>query len=146
MEKNAPAAKSGHKPRKADPAVYSQMRRMALETRLPHLPRGAVHLVLMDWHVDRGTVTVLASADGAASLYLSSGGGFIGGSERVPSIRDAALHAVSLANSLKFHFERTDTTPLPALGDVNFYLTTGSAVLMAVSPEAKLRAGSDPLA
>ena len=150
MEKNAPEGRSGAagtgRARKADPAIYSQMRRQALETRLPNLPRGTVHTVVMDWHVDRGTVTVLAAADGAASLYLSSGGGIVGASEKVPAIREAALHAVQLANSLKFHFERTQTTPLPALGDVNFYLTTSGGVLMAVAPEAKLRAGSDPLA
>jgi hypothetical protein len=149
MEKKVPPGRSATgtpRSRKADPAIYSQMRRMALETRLPDVPRGTVHMVLMDWHVDRGTVTVLASADGAASLYLSSGGGFIGGSEKVPAIREAALHAVALANSLRLHFERTETTPLPALGDVNFYLTTGSSVMVAVAPESKLRTGNDPLA
>ncbi|HEY1501149.1 MAG TPA: hypothetical protein VGF88_16365 [Acidobacteriaceae bacterium] len=132
--------------RKADPAIYSQMRRLALETALPNLPRDAVHAVLMDWHVDKGTVTVMAAADGSASLYLSSGGGFIGGGQKFREIRDAALHAVALANSLKFHFVMTDTTPLPALGDVTFYIVTSADVRMAVAPEAKLRAGTDPLA
>ena len=150
MERNTPASKGGlpgsARPRKADPAFYSQMRRQALEARLPNMGRGAVHLVLMDWHVDRGTVTVAAAADGAASLYLSSGGGFLGGSEKVPSIREAALHAVALANSLRLHFEQTEMSPLPALGDVTFYLTTGSGVFRAVASEGKLRAGADPLA
>jgi hypothetical protein len=122
------------------------MRRSALELLLPDLPRGAVHIVLMDWHVDKGTVTVTASANGAASVYLSSGGGFIGGSEKIPSIREAALHAVSLATSLRFHFVPTETTPLPSLGDVTFYMTTGQEVCRAVAPESKLRAGADPLA
>lgn len=150
MEKSVPASRGGSpgtpKARKADPAIYSQLRRNALEVRLPNLEREAVHAVLMDWHVNKGTVTVLAAADGSASLYLSSGGGFIGGSQKVPALRDAALHAVSLANSLQFQFEPTDTTPLPSLGDVTFFLTTGKAVLMAVASEAKLRAGADPLA
>ncbi len=150
MEKNTPASKSGSPglpgSRKADPAIYSQMRRQALEMRLPNVARGAVQAVLMDWHVDRGTVTVLAAADGTASLYLSSGGGYIGGSERFASIRQAALHAVAVATSMQYHFEVTDTSPLPALGDVTFYLTTGAGVLRAVAAEGKLRAGSDPLA
>lgn len=139
---NPGAAKS----RKPDPAVYSQMRRTALEGQLPRLGRDAVHVVLMDWHVDKGTVTVVAAADGSASLYLSSGGGYMGGSEKVPAIRDAALHAVALASSLRFHFEPTETSPLPSLGDVTFYITTGRGVSRAVAPEAKLRAGADPLA
>jgi hypothetical protein len=133
------------KARKADPAIYSQMRRQALEIRLPKLGRDAVHVVLMDWLVEKGTATVVAAADGAASLYLSSGGGFIGGSETFSAIREAALHAVKVATGVQFHFERTESTPLPSLGDVNFYLTTGDSVRMAVVPEAKLRAGTDPL-
>ena len=134
------------KPHKADPAIYSQMRRHAFEIRLPKLARNAVHMVLMDWHVERGTVTVVAAADGSASLYLSSGGGFIGGSEKFQAIREAALHAVSVATGLRLHFERTESSPLPSLGDVNFYLVTGDGVYMAVAPEARLRAGTDPLA
>jgi len=133
------------KARKADPAIYSQMRRHAFEIRLPKLEHDAIHMVLMDWHVDNGTVTAMAAADGTASLYLSSGGGFIGGSERFPSIRGAALYAVKVATGMRFHFERTESTPLPSLGDVNFYLPTSDSVRMAVAPEGKLRAGTDPL-
>ena len=113
---------------------------------MPNVARGGVHVVLMDWHSDRGTVTVVAAADGSASLYLSTGGGYIGGSEKVPAIREAALHAVSLATGLRFHFERTDATPLPSLGDVTFYINTGARVSCAVVPEARLRASADPLA
>jgi hypothetical protein len=142
--KSGPAG-GGRKP-KADPAIYSQMRRLALETAVPNLARDAVHVVLMDWHVDKGTVTVMAAADGSASLYLSSGGGFIGGGQKFREIRDAALHAVALAGSLKFHFVLTNTTPLPALGDVTFYIVTSADVRVAVAPEARLRAGTDPLA
>lgn len=150
MEKNTPASRVGSAgslgSRKADPAFYSQMRRHALEMRLPNMARDAVQIVLMDWHVDRGTVTVLAAADGAASLYLSSGGGYIGGSEKFPSIRAAALHAVSVSTSLQNHFDPTESSPLPTLGDVTFYITTGEGVRRAVAAEVKLRTGSDPLA
>lgn len=142
----AGAAPAGPRARKADPAIYSQMRRTALEARLRNVPREAVHLVLMDWHVDKGTVTVVAAADGTASLYLSSGGGFIGGGQKVPSLREAALHAVAVATGLRFYFEPTDSTPLPSLGDVTFYMTTAADVRRAVAAEAKLRAGADPLA
>lgn len=113
---------------------------------MPQVARDAVHVVLMDWHVDKGTVTVVAAADGSASLYLSSGGGYIGGSEKVPAIREAALHAVALATSLRFYFQKTEASPLPSLGDVTFYITTTAGVSRAVAAEAKLRAGADPLA
>lgn len=150
MERVAAASRGGApasgRPRKADPAIYSQIRRQALETRLPKIARGAVQVVLMDWHADKGTVTVIASADGSATVYLSSGVRFTGGSEQAPAIRDAALHAVSLATGLKLHFEKTEISPLPSLGDVTFYLTTDAGVYRAVAAEAKLRAGADPLA
>ncbi len=132
--------------RKADPAIYAQMRRLALEARPSKAGRDAVQVVLMDWHVDRGTVTVVAAADGSASLYLSSGGGYIGGGQKIPALREAALYAVTLANSLRLHFEATESSALPAFGDVTFYLTTGDGLFTAVAPEAKLRAGTVPLA
>jgi hypothetical protein len=132
--------------RKADPATYAMMRRQGLEMRLSHVPRKAVQCVLMDWHVDHGTVTVLAAADGSASVYLSGGGGFLGGGQQFPEIRQAALHAVALATSLESQFEPTEMTALQALGDVTFYLTSGEGIRVAVAAEARLRAGTDPLA
>ncbi len=154
MERGGPAGRAhltsgsvpGPRVRKPDPAVYSQMRREALETRLPEMKPDAVQVVLMDWHVDKGTVTVVACASGAASVYLSSGGGYSGGSEKVAAIRDAALHAVAVATGLRFYFQRTDSSPLPSLGDVTFYITTGRGVSRAMAAESKLRAGADPLA
>lgn len=133
-------------PRKADPATYAMMRRHALELRLPGVPRDLVQSVLMDWHVDRGTVTAVAGADGSASLYLSGGGGFIGGGRRYAEIRDAALHAVAVATSHESHFEPTEMTALPALGDVTFYIIRSDGIRVAVASEARLRAGTDPLA
>lgn len=65
---------------KADPAIYSKMRLGALGRELPETAKGAVLLTLMDWHVPNGTFTVLAAWDGTASIYLSNGGGYIGGS------------------------------------------------------------------
>lgn len=64
----------------------------------------------------------------------------------MPAIREAALHAVAVATSLRYYFQQTATTPLPSLGDVTFYITTGTGVSRAVAPESKLRAGADPLA
>lgn len=132
--------------RKSDPAAYAMMRRRALEMRMAHRPPRAVQSVLMDWHVDRGTVTVMAAADGSASLYLSSGGGFVGGGERYPALHAAALHAVAVATSLQSQFEPTEMTALPALGDVTFYVTTGAGIRVAVAAESRLRAGTDALA
>ncbi|HEY1809869.1 MAG TPA: hypothetical protein VGG42_14990 [Acidobacteriaceae bacterium] len=133
-------------PRKADPATYAVLRRHALQTRLPRIPARDIQSVLMDFHFDHGTATVVACADGSASLFLSSGGGFLGGSEHFPTIREAALHAVALATTMQCHFEPTETSALPPLGDVTFYVTSGVGVRMAVAAQARLRAATDPLA
>ncbi|HEX6495514.1 MAG TPA: hypothetical protein VF018_08530, partial [Acidobacteriaceae bacterium] len=85
---------------RADPAIYVQLREHALQLRLSYLANNSVQVVLMDWNVSNGTATVLAAADGTASVYLSSGGGFLGGGQKYPTIRDAALRAIHLATNL----------------------------------------------
>jgi hypothetical protein len=133
-------------PQKADPAIYPMIRENALKLRLDNLPDDAVHALLMDWQIGNGTMTVLAAADGTASVYLSSGGGFIGGGQKYPEIHDAAIHAVHLATDLVSNFESTEAYDLPAAGDVFFYRTTNRDVRRAVAKEADLISGKDPLA
>jgi hypothetical protein len=50
----------------------------------------------MDGGVDNGTVTVVAFSDGTASVYLSIGGGFIGGKSH-EAVRKAADQMVAAA-------------------------------------------------
>jgi hypothetical protein len=60
-------------PPKADPAIYPKLREHALlKIRLNNLSGDSVHSVLMDWNISNGTATVFATADGTASVYLSS--------------------------------------------------------------------------
>jgi hypothetical protein len=132
-------------PGKADPAIYPKLRAHALAMRLPNLPSDAVFAVLMDWHVGNGTATVLAAADGTSSIYLSSGGGFLGGGQRYPKMREAAQQAVQLATSSQSRFEATETTPLPPSGEVYFYISTSSGVRRAIGRDADMRSGTDPL-
>src|SRR5256886_3395486 len=54
--------------------------------------------VVMDWAVTSGVATVVAVSDGSASIYYSGGGGSIGGGDARPAIRDAGVHAVSIAD------------------------------------------------
>lgn len=132
-------------PQKADPAIYRSLRENALKLRPNSLRNDAVHAVLMDWNVGNGTATVLAAADGSASIYLSSGGGYIGGGQKFPEIREAALQAIQVATSLLSQFKKTETSNLPAEGEVFFYLTNNTGAHLAVATEVKLEAGTDPL-
>jgi hypothetical protein len=131
--------------RKANPAHYPKMRANALRMQVPGTTEGSVHMVFMDWSVGQGMATIMAAADGTASLYLSSGGGFIGGGQRYPAIRAAALAAVGVAQAHLELFASTEATDLPKAGEVCFYATTSDGIRRAVASEARLVDGTDPL-
>jgi hypothetical protein len=131
---------------KADPAIYRKLRDQMLQSVQPGFEPDAVQAVFMDWNIGNGTATVLAAADGSASVYLSSGGGYIGGGQKYPAIRNAALHAVQIAASLLSQFKSTETIDLPPADDVFFYLKTSRELQLAIAKEADLSDGTDPLA
>ena len=122
--------------------IYLRLRQSALENRPQVTGNDLVHIVLMDWKLERGNATVLACADGSASLYLSSGGGYIGGGQKDPAIRDSALLAVYLAGKLLREFRKTETFDLPVAQDVFFYATTIDGVYHARAPIVSLRNGT----
>ena len=132
-------------PGRPDPSIYQNMRENALHMKTGNLGPGDVFAVLMDWHVANGTASVLAAADGSASVYLSSGGGYIGGGQRYAAIREAALKAVNLATKMLPQFQKTEATGLPAKEDVAFFVSTGDGLYLATVPEARLKTGTDPL-
>ena len=129
-----------------DPNVYVGLRTRALQLRLPAMPSKAVHAVLMDWKINQFTVTVLAAADGTASVYISNGGGFLGGGEKSPKIRQAAIRSVGIANTVLSNFRPTEAFDLPPEGKILFYATCNEGVFLASANEADIKSGKDPLA
>lgn len=85
-----------------------------------HEPWG----VVMDWGMARGTATVTALSDGSASIYLSSGGGSIGGGQSHESIPVAAKNAVTIAAKLQPTMRATTRYPLPTQDQLIFYVLT----------------------
>lgn len=81
----------------------------------------------MDWGVANGTATVMGLADGSASIYLSSGGGSIGG-QSVELIRKAAQYAVTVAAELQPTMHTVKEFPLPTKDQVVFYVLTDAGV------------------
>lgn len=106
----------------------------------PNEPWG----VVMDWGVTHGTATVIALSDGTASIYLSSGGGHIGGQGQ-ESIRNAAKNAIAEAAEAQTHALPTSEYPLPGRGEVIFYFLTDSGVFSAKVTEAELQGQNHPL-
>jgi hypothetical protein len=93
-------------------------------------PIRGVWGVVMERGYPKGTATVIALADGTASLYLSTGGSVAGG-KAYPPAHAAALKlcgqaADSLAETISAH-----EFPSPAKGRVRFYVLTTDGVRVA---------------
>jgi hypothetical protein len=104
-------------------------------------PWGAI----MDWGLTEGTATVVAISDGSASVYLSSGGGFIGGGAH-KAIHDAAQKMVAIAAECQSLTQVTTTYPLPERSEVRFYLLTDAGIFTASAREEELSSHRHPLA
>jgi hypothetical protein len=84
-----------------------------------------------------GSFTLVALSDGSASIYLSGGGGFIGGGAH-ETIHKAAQAMVALAAKFQSQAKATKDFPLPKDGHTTFYLLTDSGVFTASAPEEEL--------
>jgi hypothetical protein len=130
--------------------TYLDLRNLALRASradigfLPAANPTDVWGVIMDWPVDNGIATAVAFADGSASIYLSSGGGSIGGQAH-ESIRNAAHEALVAANGVRPQTHLATYFPLPKRGQVFFYLRTDSGVFTARAREKQLRTGRHTL-
>ena len=86
-----------------------------------------VYGVIMDWEMGGATATTVSYQTGDASLYLSSGGGVIGGGQH-QNVNSAAKQFVSLAQTFVDKTTKTELTPLPPTNEVTFYLLTNKGV------------------
>ena len=83
----------------------------------------------MDWGIDTATATLISYQTGDASLYLSSGGGVIGGGQQ-QNVSNAAKQFVGLAQSYLDNTTKTETNSLPKRDEVKFYLLTNKGTYM----------------
>jgi hypothetical protein len=137
-------------PKAASKDAYQGLRNSALQssraklglppTSTPAQPWG----VIMDWGLIEGTATVVAFSDGNASVYLSSGGGFIGGASH-EAIRKAAQKMVAVAAEVQPQTHATTTFPLPQDAQVIFYLLTDEGVFTTNAPQQELSSHRHPL-
>ncbi len=88
-----------------------------------------VYGIIMDWEMDGGTATTVAYQTGDASLYLSTGGGVIGGGEH-QNVNGAAKQFVSLAQTFLNKTTKTETRSLPSKAEVWFYFLTNRGIYL----------------
>jgi hypothetical protein len=100
--------------------------------------------VLMDIGLDRATATLFAASTGDASIYLSSGGGVIGGYAH-ENVRAAAKALVTEAAQHLSRMQRVSEFPCPAAGNVRFYVRTREAIYAAEAADSALGEKADAL-
>ena len=87
--------------------------------------------IIMDWEMDGATATTVSFITGDASLYLSSGGGVIGGGTH-QNVKIAAEKFVEQAQSFLAKAKKTESNKLPETNYVNFYLLTNKGTYVGM--------------
>lgn len=132
--------------------VYHRLRTRALNVTTAALglepdPKAPIHAVIMETGYPEVIATVACLRDGTVSLYLSTGGGVIGGGEN-ESVRSACFEMLSITNKYAQDFiaacEPVSTFPLPRQGEVFFYLITSDGAYQARCMEDALAEQRDP--
>jgi len=100
--------------------------------------------VLMETGFPEAVATLVATMDGAASLYFSSGGGTIGAGEH-PGPNAAARKLVAAAAEFESICTATKELPLPQEAHTRFYLVTPQGVLTFDAIEDDLGHGPHPM-
>lgn len=99
-----------------------------LQLSLP-VDKTVVYGVIMDWGIDAATATVVSYQTGDASMYLSSGGGVIGGGQN-QNVSSAAKRFVALAQTYLNKTTKTESNSLPQQDEVKFYLLTNKGTFV----------------
>jgi hypothetical protein len=128
---------------------YEGLRNMALNVKpgdlqlLPPAENTIVYGVVMDWGIDDATATVVAYQTGDASMYVSSGGGVIGGGKH-QNVNDAAKSFVTLSQTFLDKASKTDITTLPLTDEVKFYLLTNKGHFVIEEQMTKFENSTSP--
>ena len=137
-------------PPQSDLSTWFGLRDMALQATRSKLSLGPATSpnepfgVVMETGLDTGTATVVGFADGSASIYLSSGGGFIGGHGQQP-IRRAAQNFVVTARDFQPHMNTTSEFPVADAGRTIFYVLTDEGAYMDSALTEELAEGNHKL-
>jgi hypothetical protein len=144
-------AESAAQPAGGGEPIYDELRRTALNIRPADIGievRGSqpiVYGIVMDMDVDGHTATLVSFSAGDTSLYLSSGGGTIGGSAD-PGVAAASRDFVAAARPHLAAMAAAPRQPLPGRGQTSFYLITTAGVRGSTRPTEALVEGTDALA
>ena len=89
-----------------------------------------IYGVVMDWDLGEGIATFISFSTGDASMYLTSGGGLIGGGQH-ENVSTAAKAFIDKAQQYLDKTTKIDSTPLPDQNCVRFYFMTNKGKFTA---------------
>jgi hypothetical protein len=131
--------------------MYNELRSLALNAKPADLgltlnsDAVSVYGIVMDMGLERGTATLTAFSTGDASLYLSTGGGIIGGIGHAP-VRQSVRAWIQSASEHLASFSATATFEVPANGQVRFFVLTNRGILGTTVREADFHSDKVDLA
>jgi hypothetical protein len=103
-----------------------------------------VYGVIMDWEMGGAISSTIAYLSGDASMYLSTGGGIIGGGHH-KNVNAAVRTFVNRATDALRYAKLTKEHSLPELNSVKFYLLTVNGIYVAQESMESFENGSSPL-
>lgn len=121
------------KARQTKENAYEELRNIAFTVRPEQLglslptDKTIVYGIVMDWEMGGAIATTVAYQTGDASLYLSSGGGVIGGG-KYQNVNNASKQFVSLAQTFLDKTTKVKETSLPTTNEIKFYFLTNKGV------------------
>jgi hypothetical protein len=124
--------------------TYQGLLARFLELPPPPGAAEAAYALLLEVGATNITTTIAATAQGDASLYLSTGGGLLGG-WGIAEARESAQRMVNIANQLADRTEPTDDLRAPTSGEIALFLLTAGGPRVLRSPIAAKFAPDNPL-
>lgn len=121
--------------------VFAKLRALALNAKasdlgLDGMDATAAYGAVMDLNISGAHASIVGFVTGDASIYLSSGGGFIGGRPHA-SVSTAAKAFVEAASTLIARMQAVSAYPLPGAGAAYFYAITPGGVHFAEEQESE---------
>ena len=130
----------------AEQNPYMDMRKMALTVTAEQLglqiPRDSITVygIVSDLDMGGGTATVVTYLTGDASIYLSSGGGFIGAGQH-ESVQKVTKEFVENGHLISFKGKQFDNPDLPTNGNANFYFLSNMGQTRITESISKMESG-----
>jgi hypothetical protein len=142
--KKKPNTETAEKTAEQNP--YLAMRKMALDVTAEQLgfkiPEDSIKVygIVTDLDMDGGTATIVTYLTGDASIYLSSGGGFIGAGQH-ESVRKVSKEFVENGHLLSFKGKKFEKPDLPTKGNANFYFLSNMGQTRITENMSKMENG-----